>query len=138
MLNVNGEEEGNRFNDLEAQVAVITAINLLKEGAGNLEGQHIVILTSYNQQKTLIENKILEQLNDDNLTKVWVSPWVISQLRKILVESTTRYQGSESWVVIGSLVVTATLGFNSTINRLNVFLARAMCAMIILGSAIWR
>ena len=54
LMNINGEEADARVNRLECIAAIMIAINILEANGGSIIGEHILILTSYSEQKALI------------------------------------------------------------------------------------
>ena len=62
LLNMDRDETGARSNRLECEAAIMIAINILEANGVRITGEHILILTSYSEQKALIIKEIKKRI----------------------------------------------------------------------------
>jgi len=105
-------EDGSRFNDIEAKIAV-KIVKVLKNL--NVRSEDIGIITPYRAQRDYIK----EILGDDNVE----------------VNTVDSFQGREKDVIIFTITSTRDMTFVEDENRLNVAFTRARRKLIVIGNA---
>jgi superfamily I DNA and/or RNA helicase len=105
-------EDGSRFNDIEAKIAV-KIVKVLKNL--NVRSEDIGVITPYRAQRDYIK----EILGDDNVE----------------VNTVDSFQGREKDVIILTITSTRDMTFVEDENRLNVAFTRARRKLIVIGNA---
>lgn len=105
-------EDGSRFNDIEAKIAV-RIVKVLKNL--NVKSEDIGVITPYRAQRDYIK----EILGDDNVE----------------VNTVDSFQGREKDVIIFTITSTRDMTFVKDENRLNVAFTRARRKLIVIGNA---
>jgi superfamily I DNA and/or RNA helicase len=105
-------EDGSRYNDIEAKIAV-RIVKVLKNL--NVRSEDIGIITPYRAQRDYIK----EILGDDNVE----------------VNTVDSFQGREKDVIIFTITSTRDMTFVEDENRLNVAFTRARRKLIVIGNA---
>jgi predicted DNA helicase len=105
-------EDGSRFNDIEAKIAV-RIVKVLKNL--NVKSEDIGVITPYRAQRDYIK----EILGDDNVE----------------VNTVDSFQGREKDVIIFTITSTRDMTFVEDENRLNVAFTRARRKLIVIGNA---
>jgi predicted DNA helicase len=104
-------EDGSRFNDIEAKIAV-RIVKVLKNL--NVKSEDIGVITPYRAQRDYIK----EILGDDNVE----------------VNTVDSFQGREKAVIIFTITSTRDMTFVEDENRLNVAFTRARRKLIVIGN----
>ncbi|KAI1412142.1 P-loop containing nucleoside triphosphate hydrolase protein [Hypoxylon sp. FL1857] len=113
----------------------------------NYTTDHIVVLTPYLGQLSLLRNKlskdhdpILNDIDSHDLVEAGILPSASADVNKKRIRLSTidNYQGEESDIVVASLTRSnedGDIGFMAAPERLNVLVSRARNALIMIGSA---
>ncbi|KAI1386218.1 P-loop containing nucleoside triphosphate hydrolase protein [Hypoxylon trugodes] len=136
--------KSSKQNVFEAEM-VLKCVRYL--GQQNYKTDHLVILTPYLGQLSLLRNKlrkdhdpILSDIDSHDLVQAGILPKASAKVNKkpIRLSTIDNYQGEESDVVIVSLTRSnedGDIGFMAAPERLNVLVSRARDALIMIGNA---